>query len=103
MKKILQRVLVCTLAGVNSVYSAEPVFNKSIMDLNAQIQQQLKQIQRQQDHNLEKMNIKIQAQLAQMQKILQEEIFQQHTQVQKQIKTLQSDLQKEIREVARED
>jgi DNA anti-recombination protein RmuC len=105
MKQINRLIpLVLLLNGLPSVYAASPAkpvdtANQQIVQLNTQIQAQLKQMNTQQQQQIDKLNAQLQAQIKQVQSTLQDLIQKSNTQTQTQIKQVQANLENEMKQL----
>lgn len=85
------KIIFSTLLLCSSAF-ADDGFTPSEVKLNAQIQDQIKALQAQQQQQLEDMNTKIQAQMQKLESDLETEIQTANTQIQGQLKTLQDQI-----------
>ena len=96
--KNLSKALGCVILLLGSVHlgwSADTA-SQEIVTLNAQIQNQIKVLQSQQEQQIMTLNKQLQAQIKQMQATLQTQMQQLNAQTQTQMKQMQTNLEQKI-------
>lgn len=95
------RMLQCfsLMTGMIVAVHADGTVSPEVVQLNTQIQAQLKQIQDSQQQQITTLNTQLQTQIQQMQAKLQEQIQTLNAQTQNQIKEVQTNLQTSINQV----
>src|SRR5437588_5544259 len=95
----LWKIIFCFILFTPMTYAADAT---SVVELNTQIQEQIKGLQDQQQQQLATLNTQLQAQIQKMQTDLQKQIQTVNSQTQEQMKQIQADLQKKIAELQKQ-